>query len=554
MLILSLFLPKDLPHKLAWIPDEARYNGVVVAGGEGSGKSRLMGRLLAFLDFLRGLPLFLVDPTGGTIDNFLDKLCRLPAHLQEAYWPRVIYVEMSGLFDAIVPFPLYYRLSAEESLETIAQRYLEVVRRLDPNLERASVEGWNALSQLGTDVGMILAALGLQITEAVDLLQHPQQWQTQFAQAVASYPEVQPAIEHLLRFAQEKPEYRTRRSDAFVSKSKLFLRDPRMQAMFGASTPGIDWAQVVTNRSAVLLDFRHELTQERKRFKLLWVFLSLLTFFKYRGIAGRLQPISFIFDEITQILNIRTGDGTAVMADDFEELLSVVGRNYGILGTYSFQGLSQIDMRIRTTLLRRGSQLIGVMPDPEDARYLARQLIPYDPFVVKKQERVWGSMPQFDQYQMPLQYSLPKVIDYKDVEYTPEEFYLLAMQRFQTLQKFEFLAKLATGEGQISQPLQKISIARVDSGAYPDPTYMTGVRRALAQQHGVPTATLLEEIRNRRHARGAPAILKTNHDTASHAARHAVSAPTTASLADEAAAAAGEGVTAEGAEDNEFWE
>jgi hypothetical protein len=553
-LLAPLFLPKALAPNLAWIPDDARLNAINILGGEGSGKSRLMGRLLAFFDFLRGIPVVIMDPTGTTVENFLDKLCRLPQPRQESLWPRVLYVDMSGQTEQIVPFPLYYRLSPEESLETIAQRYLEVIRRLDPSLERASVEGWNALVQLGTDVGMILAALGFQITEAADLIHHPHQWKERLAQAIAAYPEVRPAVENLLRFAKEKPEYRTRRSDSFLTKSRLFLRDPRMQAMFGAATPGIDWAQVIANRTAVLLDFRHELTQERKRFKLLWVFLGLLTFFKYRGPAGRSQPISFIFDEITQILNIRTPDGHSILADDFEELVSVVGRNYGVWGTYACQSLTQLDLRIRTTLLRRGSQIIGVTPDPEDAFYLARQLVPYDPFVVKKQEKVWGSMPQFDQYRFPLMYSLPEVVDYKDVEYTPEEFYLLAMQRFQKLQKFQFLAKLGTGEGNISGPLQDMTIARVDAGIYPDPTFLNHVRGLLTQRHGRPQAAILAEIQNRLRPTEAPGILREDHVPPPISAHHHFPATTsTEPEADSSTPSADEPVST-GKEDDGFWE
>src|SRR5260221_24137 len=92
----SLTLPLDFSHRLAWVSDSARFNGIHVMGGPGSGKSRLNGRGVAFIDFLRGVPVVIFDPTGGTIDNFLDRLLRLPASYQEQLWQRVIYVDMSG--------------------------------------------------------------------------------------------------------------------------------------------------------------------------------------------------------------------------------------------------------------------------------------------------------------------------------------------------------------------------------------------------------------------------------------------------------------------------
>src|SRR5690242_7763628 len=118
-----------LNKQYIWVPDSARLNGLHLMGSQGSGKSRLMGRVIALLDFLRGMPVVILDPTGGTIDNFLDRLMRLPRALQQQVWPRVKYVDMSGQA-AVVPFPLYYRLTPTESLETIAQRYLEVIRRM----------------------------------------------------------------------------------------------------------------------------------------------------------------------------------------------------------------------------------------------------------------------------------------------------------------------------------------------------------------------------------------------------------------------------------------
>ena len=101
--------------------------GIYLVASKGSGKSRAMGRWLAKQDLLRGIPQVILDPVGGTIDNLLDAVSRLPVEQQRAIWPRIVYVDM-GATDAVVPFPLYYRLGERDTLYQISQRYLDVVR------------------------------------------------------------------------------------------------------------------------------------------------------------------------------------------------------------------------------------------------------------------------------------------------------------------------------------------------------------------------------------------------------------------------------------------
>jgi hypothetical protein len=140
---LNPYIPKGMNRDLLWIPDRARSMGIHIQAGKGSGKSRMLGRMIAWLDFIRGVPMVIFDPHGPTIDNFLDKLTRMPRELQERLWQRVLYVDMSGQSGQVIPFPLYYRLG-NESLYDISQRYLDVVRKLDPYLQTASVGGTQA--------------------------------------------------------------------------------------------------------------------------------------------------------------------------------------------------------------------------------------------------------------------------------------------------------------------------------------------------------------------------------------------------------------------------
>src|SRR3989442_157258 len=72
------YQPSTRPVKLRTFSDDARSMGLSVWATKGAGKSRALGRLIAFQDFLRGFPVVVIDPVGGTIDNFLDKIARLP--------------------------------------------------------------------------------------------------------------------------------------------------------------------------------------------------------------------------------------------------------------------------------------------------------------------------------------------------------------------------------------------------------------------------------------------------------------------------------------------
>ena len=102
---ISRHVPDGYQRKLLWVSDRARRMGIHLVAGKGSGKSRMMGRIIAWLDFIKGIPQLVLDPVGGTIDNFLDKMLRLPQVVQEELWPRVTYVDMSGRGGRVIPMP-----------------------------------------------------------------------------------------------------------------------------------------------------------------------------------------------------------------------------------------------------------------------------------------------------------------------------------------------------------------------------------------------------------------------------------------------------------------
>lgn len=481
------------------LPDSVRSMGIYLLAGKGSGKSRLMGRVIAAQDLLKGNPQVILDPNGPTIDNLLDKISRLKGEHQHPLWPRIRYVDMGGKNGSVVTWPLYYQLG-QESLYERSQRYLDVVKRLDPNLTSASVEGWNALWEVGTYTGMVLAGLGYQITEARSLLTDIPGWKKKLSQLYEAQPEARPAVKfftkELLGLVNKRPDLLARRTQSLLNKITVFNLDSSMTAMFGASTQSIDWQQVIEQGETVCLDFRHELDPERRRFKMLWVFQSFLAFIKYRG-AGRHTPIGLIVDELTALYNFDAQGDNNIFSADLDELINVLARNYRVWLTLAHQELFQIDEKSSKTLLGMGTKIIGVTSDMDAAQTLARALVPYHPARVKKYEPVYGGFQ-------------PHLIDLQPVEWTIPEQEIMAAQLFTQLRPFHFLVKPALSEGDITGVLQPMSIENVDAGLWVDDERVSAIRYLLAQKEGQPIDRLLGEIEKRR---GEPVIFQSEVDS-----------------------------------------
>lgn len=459
------------------LPDNARSMGMYLVAGRGSGKSRFMGRILCWQDFCKLRAQVILDPNGSTIDNFLDKISRLPERQRELALTRIRYIDMSGKTGSIVPWPLYTRQSHESLYET-AQRFLEVLKRVDPALTTASVEGFNALAEVGTYTGMVLTALGWQISHATALITKPTQFADELYAVAQAQPEVQPAVTYLLKTLEDlKPADKERKVAAFIRKLAPFNLDPVMRAMFSTSAGALDWQQVVDQGETVLLDFRHVLDLERRRFMMLWVFQSFLRFIQQRG-AGRHTPIGLVIDELTALYNFDAQSGSDIFAADLDHLINVLARNYRVWLTLANQELFQIDLKSRKTLLGMGTKIIGVTTDSEAALTLAKEFFPYDPTLIKKHE------PVFDAQGM--------LTDLKSIEWTITEQQVLAARRFMTLKPFHFLVKPALGEGNVTGGLVPMSIAAIEPGIWINEAAVVALRRQLAAASGTPLAALLQ--------------------------------------------------------------
>lgn len=508
--------------------------GINIMAGKGSGKSRLMGRCIAWQDFVRGVPLVILDPVGGTIDNFLDKIVRLPEAWQRQAWERIIYVEPSGTSGSIVPFPLYYRLG-NESLYTISQRYLDVLRKLDPHLQSASIMGWNALHKTGTMTGMILSALGGQITEVPHLLKHPESWLAQTMARIPDFPELKEVSDSLATYSRLREFDKAKERDSFLNKTTLFCLEPAMTAMFGAAAPGFTWQDVIGQGKAVLFDLRHVLDIERKRFLTWWFYSYFLSYIKARG-HGRHTPVSFIIDELTTLLNFGALESDSFV-EELDALINVVARSHRVWLTIALQEAWQVSENIIKALMTMGTQIVGTTSDPETAKRLASYFYEYEPTWVRKRQNVYMNMP-VGRYMNEIQ-----TIDEHTTEFSVDEQLTLQSYTISKQGLFQFLVRPAFAEGDIQGQMRWMSIENIDKGIWVAEDVVQEARRRLSLACGIPIEQTLEQIRQRVAGEGGyklpasqtphqPDILHPNNED------HTVSLPTEQTTSQESATSA----------------
>lgn len=462
------------------LPDAGRGMGIHVMASKGAGKSRLMGRFIAFQDFLRGVPQVLIDPHGPICDNLLDKITRCEPGLQATLWQRIRYVDMSGKHGSIVPFPIYYRLG-RESLATIASRFPEAIIRLNPELNRAPVAGANAIRRVAVPTGMILFSLGLQITDAPDLLSNPEPYLRQ----AEGKPETAPAIQF---FRSEYLRLPLREQQnligSFLRKIAPFQYDSAQQAMFAGTTAGIDWREVVDKRLTVLIDMRHEHERERIQFKMYWALQSLLEWIKVRG-AGRHVPLGLMIDELTYLVE-GSGAYSELMSADLQELIERIARNMAIWLTTAHQELHQFPESLQHTLMTMGTQLLGSTTNLKTAISLAERYYPYCPDMIRRFDPVYSTY-----------YGERTQVDERPVYFTRDEQLHLAATHFMDLPKFTFLAAVAREEGSIPTSLTQLSIRRLDPGQYVNQSLCDRARVQLVKRDGQAVDAVLAEITTR---------------------------------------------------------
>lgn len=497
---IPLTVPPEVVTNGFWLSDQARRLPTHVMADSGTGKSRFGGRLLCLCDFLRGAPQVLLDCAGGTIQNFLDRLICLPPHYQEKLWPRIRYTEL-GATDYVTPLPFFYRLQPDEPLAVTAGRYLEVIRRTDPYLASASVEGWNALYEIGIAAGILTASLDGQLTDMIDLIQQSKAWLKRHEQALPNRYGVQPALAYFKFFSELSPDRQRRLAGSLLTKVISYQVQPDLTAFVAGKRPGVTMAQVEHEHLTWLIDGRN-LPAAQKQELLLWVFRFVTDYIAHRGIAGRERPIHFFIDEITSILGFSSLQNEA-LAEDLEQLITVQARNFGCVLTIAHQSLTQINSeRIRAALMAVGTQMIGRISSPDDRLYLAKKFLQYAPLKTKQLIPQYFNMAEPEILHVGLHPQVfarpnPVVLDYINETLSIDEQVQLLADRFRDLDRFRFLVRPATGEGSFAQRLHEISIEEIDYGRYPNEDVLAETRRQLRERDGYPVAQLLAEIRER---------------------------------------------------------
>ncbi len=501
----TTYLPLKEARELWFFPPGAAKIHMALIGASGSGKSRLLGRLLGYYEVKKRKPLVIIDPTGSTIDNLLDRIVRRPGAWREQFWPRITYVDV-GAEDYILPPPLFYRLGERDTLFTIANRFPSIIKRQDPDLQSAPILGWNSLYACAINAGMIATALGKQLDFVTALVQQPGRFKEELKQALASDPMLAPAVEYFRQMMDPSSHsLREKRTGSFITKLIPFFSDPLLLASFSGQGQGIDWEKVSREGHTVLIDLRHVHDPDSRQFSMLWYFKSFTDYIKYRGMAGRAQPITLIIDELADMLSQQDGNGRSLLAQDLEELAARHARNYGVNLVLALQSLSSVEPGVQNVLLQLGTMVAGRIANHEDALIIAKNLLIYDPYLIKKIENVWMGMaeslrngttpPPFGPDR-----SIPTVIDTRTVEFTLEEQLTMFADQLKQLQRFEFLVRAATGEGKINHQVRELSLAHEDEGQYPDESYIAYFRQCLRQACGIPVKELLDEINQRRPA------------------------------------------------------
>jgi hypothetical protein len=409
---------------------------------------------------------------------------------------------MSSRHGYTVPIPFYIRHSDYESLYAISQRPLEVFRH-DKHLIEAPITGWNALWRVGTHTGIILASLGYQVTEATHLLTHPAAWLSRLNEVADRFPEAAPSVAFFTQeFSTWPKDKQVTFTEALRTKLELFTTEPAMRALVGAAKPGINWQELVEQRKFVLLDFRHIHDVERRRFLLLWALRYFLSFIKHRGAGFNQIPVSLLIDEVSLL----TGAGGKELAEEFNELLNVYGRNNKVWLTTTAQELYQFEPLMQKMLLSSGTQLFASTSDIDTAITLARNFFDADSWFAKYWHPIYmalddssGAIPIGRSLHIPRRAT---IVDWRPEFMDISEQHYEQAKRVKNQKTYEFFVRSALAEGANSAKVHHISIQGMDEGLWINQSLVARARQRLAERSGIARNLLLTDIDAR--VRGIP--------------------------------------------------
>jgi len=466
--------------------------GIFIASTRGTGKSTLLGKHIAFSDFHRPtlaecVPVVIIDPVGGTIDNFLDKIAQEDSKTRKKLFERVRYVRISGLDGRVTPWPIFSEIYKGERYSSRAQRLIDVIARVDEDLRTRPMLGMNALSPIAKAAGIVLCALGLGVTEMLSLVSDPKNWEDKLRLVEAEYPE---AVARLRALGALSERDRDMQTSSLRAKLSYFELDGNYRAMFGAITGGINWKEVLDQKLAVLLDFGDIANKELKRFCLLLVYHSFMTYLKHRGAGYEKEPVSFIVDELSDVVGSKDDE---LLTQDIDELVNRISRSHGIWFTLATQELFQLPPQIADTVLSAGTVIFGQTSQPAAAEKIARRYYRYDPDWIKKSRSRLGKVPHG---MGRFRYDTLEIVGTDDTAFTMAEQINQHAQELLELRKGHFLIGQSLREGELPTRLDPFTTNHLDTRK-PNQKLMVSLRRELMQRDGIREQKLLREIRQR---------------------------------------------------------
>jgi hypothetical protein len=302
-MLVPQFVETPASRTAVTIWDSALSMGLLNIGARGSGKTTLQA-LIALQQLRKGRAQVIIDPLGTLSEALLWLLLRSLQHdpweKHAAICQKIRYIDV-GNTESVTPFPIYYHRGSE-TLREVAERFIDTLRLANPALIKNAPISWPSLRKVGINTGMVLAALGYQLTEAEDLLFHITEWERsgRFDEAIRRNPEAAPAVAYFReQYLPLSRSEKSRETSSFLDHVFTFALDPKLQLLFSARSPGLHWEDVEEKRQTVILDFRHVSDPEARRFALLWIFQNLYEHIKVRG--RRHNTLGLIIDEFAEL-------------------------------------------------------------------------------------------------------------------------------------------------------------------------------------------------------------------------------------------------------------
>jgi hypothetical protein len=435
-------------------PDSGLSLATAISGTPGSGKTTL-ATVLALWGLLNGWGQVLIDPTGSLSTAFLHQVCcflsEFPEGEDELLWQRVRYLPI-GAKDSVTPFPIYERREGETVWDA-SERLLRTLELSRPPLITQSSVTWPRARRVASNAGAVLTSLGCQLTELEDLLFNTLEFAKRglFAEAIARCPEVAPAVSYFQE--QYLPLSRSDKhslTSTFLDHVYRFSQDPSLRLLFGGSQ-GIDLEErLETERETVMVDCSTITDPQVRRFALLWIFhSSLYPHIQTRG--RRPYPLGLLIDEMPALTH-KAAEGANPLADLMDEFCARYMRANQVFFTCCFQSLNQLPPELQQTILRFGNLFVGRVGTMSEAKIWADEvLFKREPMRVKYSHRVWAHEPIINSFTRSTIGTNHFVIDHRP-EFMPlSEQTELAARRLVELPAFSFFARVATGEGSVSQ-------------------------------------------------------------------------------------------------------